>query len=133
MPPAPDLGKVKFDKWLRLFNSKDLTGWRLTDPHALNGWRAKDRILINDAKQEEGKPHKRYGNLRTDQEFEDFKLTLETRLPKDGNSGIYLRGIYEVQVADSFGRPTDSHNMGGVYSRITPIENAAKAAGVSPF
>src|SRR6185503_11538921 len=46
-----------------------------------------------------------------------------------GNSGIYLRGIYEVQVADSHGKGRDSHNMGGIYSRITPTENAARPAG----
>lgn len=79
--------------------------------------------------QEEGKPHKAYGNLRTDREFEDFNLTLETRLSPKGNSGIYLRGIYEVQVADTFGHGLDSHNMGGVYSRITPTEAAEKPAG----
>jgi hypothetical protein len=50
-------------------------------------------------------------------------------VPKRGNSGIYLRGIYEVQVADSYGRPTDSHNMGGLYSRIAPTVNACKPAG----
>ena len=101
MPPAPDLSQVKFGEPIQLFNGKDLTGWRLTDPNALNGWSAKDGLLVNEAPQEKGKPHKNYGNLRTDREFEDFNLTLEVRVPKDGNSGVYIRGIYEVQVADS--------------------------------
>jgi hypothetical protein len=129
LPPKPDLTKVKFGEPIVLFNGKDLTGWRLTDPNSVNGWVVEDGILRNKAEQEPGKPHKNYGNLRTDIEFEDFNLTLEVRVPKGGNSGIYLRGIYEVQVADSFGKPADSHGMGGIYSRITPKVNAAKPAG----
>jgi hypothetical protein len=129
LPAAPDLGKVKFGKSVTLFNGKDLSGWRLTDPGQTSGWFVKDGILMNDPKQEEGKPHISYGNLRTDKEFEDFNLKLEMRLLPDGNSGVYLRGIYEVQVADSYGKPLDSHHMGGVYSRITPSMNAEKPAG----
>ncbi|MGC8742643.1 MAG: family 16 glycoside hydrolase [Verrucomicrobiia bacterium] len=129
LPPKPDLTKVKFGEPIVLFNGKDLTGWRLTDPNAVNGWVVEEGILRNKAEQEQGKPHKNYGNLRTDREFEDFNLKLEVRVPKGGNSGIYLRGIYEVQVADSYGKPADSHGMGGLYSRITPKVNAAKPAG----
>ena len=46
-----------------------------------------------------------------------------------GNSGVYLRGIYEVQVVDSYGKPLDPHNMGAIYSRITPTVAAEKPAG----
>ncbi len=129
LPPAPDLTKTKFGAPITLFNGKDLTGWRLTDPGAVNGWSVKDGILVNNPAQQEGQPHKNYGNLRTDKEFEDFNLTLEVNVGKDGNSGIYLRGIYEVQVADTYGHGLDSHNMGGVYSRITPTVAAEKPAG----
>jgi hypothetical protein len=129
MPPAPDLSKEKFGKEIQLFNGKDLSGWRLTDPNAPNGWSAKDGILVNNAPQEEGKPHKNYGNLRTEREFEDFNLKLEIRLPKNGNSGVYLRGIYEVQMADSYGQPPSANNMGSIYSRIKPGVNASKPAG----
>ena len=129
MPSAPDLSQVKFGEPIQLFNGKDLTGWRLTDPNAISGWSAKDGLLVNEAVQEEGKPHKNYGNLRTDREFEDFNLTLEVRVAKGGNSGVYLRGIYEVQVADTYGRPLDPHNMGGIYSRIKPTVAAEKPAG----
>ena len=50
-------------------------------------------------------------------------------MTKDGNSGVYLRGIYEVQVADTYGRPLDAHNMGAIYSRIKPTVAAEKPAG----
>ena len=126
VPAAPDLAKVKFGDAISLFNGKDLTGWRLLNPKAPNGWSAEGGILVNRAPQEEGKPHKNYGNLRTDREFEDFNLTLETRVPKDGNSGVYLRGLYEIQVMDSFGKPLDPHNMGALYGRIQPVVNAEK-------
>lgn len=129
LPPGPDLAKIKFGEPISLFNGKDLAGWRLLEPRAPNGWRAKDGLLVNEAIQEEGKPRKNYGNLRTEREFEDFNLTLEVRVPKNGNSGIYLRGIYEVQVSDSYGKPLDSHNMGGIYSRIKPTAAAEKPAG----
>ena len=72
---------------------------------------------------------KHFGNLRTVQEFEDFNLKLEVRVPKGGNSGIYLRGIYEIQVADTYGKKLDSHRMGGIYSRVTPAVSAEKPAG----
>jgi hypothetical protein len=129
LPEAPDLKKVKYGEKISLFNGKDLTGWRLVDPNSTNGFFVKDGAMVNDPAQEEGKPRVHYGNLQTDKEFEDFNLTLEVNVPENGNSGIYLRGIYEIQVFDSYGKPLDSHNMGGLYSRITPSENAEKPNG----
>jgi len=129
LPPAPDLAKVKFGEPIRLFNGKDLDGWELTDLHAANGWSVKDGVLTNSLVQVPGQPHKNFGNLRTVVEFEDFNLTAETNVPKRGNSGIYLRGIYEIQVLDSYGQPIDPHNMGAVYSRIAPSASAEKPAG----
>lgn len=129
MPPAPSLSKVKFGPPIQLFNGKDLSGWRLVDPNAVNGWSVKDGLLVNNPVQEEGKPHKNYGNLRTEKEFTDFELKVQVRVSKNENSGIYLRGIYEVQVADTYGRGLDPHNMGGVYSRIKPTVSAEKPPG----
>jgi hypothetical protein len=125
LPPKPDLAKVKFGEPVSLFNGKDLTGWRLIKSDD-NGWSAKDGVLMNRVKKEKGK---HYGNLRTDAEFEDFNLKLEVRTLEGSNSGIYLRGIYEVQVMESFGRPVDSHHMGALYSRITPSVAAEKPIG----
>ena len=129
MPPAPDLSKVKYSDPIDIFNGQDLKGWTLTNPGATSGWKAEGGLLVNDAKQVEGKPHIRYGNLRTEAEFEDFNLTLQLRVPPKGNSGIYLRGIYEVQVSDTYGHPVESHNMGAIYSRIAPAVSAEKPAG----
>jgi hypothetical protein len=129
LPPAPDLSKLKFGDPIELFNGENLDGWTLTNENQVNGWSAEDGLLINDPVQEEGKPHISYGNLRTVDEFEDFNLKLEVNVPEKGNSGIYLRGIYEVQVEDSYGESLDPHHMGGVYSRITPLVSAEKPAG----
>ena len=129
VPAAPDLTKLKFGKAIKLFNGKNLDGWELTNPASQNGWSAEKGILVNNPVQEEGKPHKSYGNLRTKQEFEDFNLKCEVLLEKGGNSGVYLRGIYEVQVADSYGQPIESHVMGAIYSRIAPTVDAQKPAG----
>lgn len=126
LPPAPDLGKVRFGEPVTLLNGKDLTGWRLIKPDADNGWSVKDGVLMNRVSKEKGK---HFGNLRTDAEFEDFNLKLEVRTLAGSNSGIYLRGIYEVQVMESYGKPLDSHHMGALYSRITPSVSAEKAIG----
>lgn len=126
LPPKPDLAKVRFGAPVPLFNGKDLGGWRLVNPQDASAWSVQDGKLVNRPDKSTGK---HFGNLRTEKEFGDFRLTLEANVPRNGNSGIYLRGLYEVQVADSFGKPADSHGLGGVYSRITPTANAAKPAG----
>ncbi len=102
---------------IKLFNGKDLTGW-----HAMgeNQWIAESGILKNP---------KSGSNLVTDKSFTDFKLHIEFRVPKGSNSGIYLRGRYEVQVMDSKGMEPTSELFGGVYGFLTPNEMVAKAPG----
>ncbi len=153
LPPRPDLAKLRFGAPIELFNGRNLDGWAVIggphwaqvksqtpganpsegwvpmDKDVANGWSVKDGVLINDPVQHEGQPHLRYGNLATRDEFEDFRLSLEVNVLPGGNSGIYLRGIYEVQVIDSFGKPLDCHNMGAIYGRITPSTSAEKPAG----
>jgi hypothetical protein len=132
LPPvgaAPDLSTVKFGTPITLFNGKDLSGWKLIDEKQKNGFTVVDGILVNDPAQAEGGQHVSYGNLRTEQEFGDFNLKLEVSVPEGSNSGIYLKGMYEVQVFDSYKKELDSHNMGAVYSRITPTVAAEKPAG----
>ena len=125
---APDLSKIKYGKPIKLFNGKDLTGWRLTNPKHVNGFKVEKGELINDPVVPEGQ-RSSFGNLRTEQEFEDCKLTLEVNIPERSNSGVFLRGIYEIQVVDSYGQELDWHNMGALYSRITPSVAAEKKAG----
>ncbi|MEA3462445.1 MAG: DUF1080 domain-containing protein [Bacteroidota bacterium] len=132
IPPegeAPKLKKSMFGDPVELFNGKDLDNWVLADKGAVSGWKAVDGVMVNNPEQKKGETHIHYGNLRTKDSFEDFNLKLEVIVPKGSNSGVYLRGIYEVQVMDSYGKELDSHNMGALYSRITPSEAAEKPAG----
>jgi hypothetical protein len=68
------------------------------------------------------------GNLITNQKFNDFKMSVEFRYPEGSNSGIYLRGRYELQIEDSKGR-ADDVSIGGIYGFIAPAVNAAKKPG----
>lgn len=132
VPPAPDLSSLKFGKSITLFNGKDLTGWEKVNPKGENPFHVDDGILVKDPKQVEGQPRIYYSDIRTKQVFKDFNLKIDVKVPHESNSGIYLRGMYEVQVeqghADSEGKDLDSHNMAGIYSRISPTVNAEKPA-----
>ena len=128
-PAAPDLAALKFGAPVSLFNGKDLTGWKLIDEKQKNGFSVVDGELSNNPVQTEGQPHVSYGNLRTVDVFSDFNLKLEVNVPEGSNSGVYLRGLYEIQVLDSYKKALDPHNMGAVYSRITPVVGAEKPAG----
>lgn len=129
--PAPDLSKIEYGEPIQLFKNKnDLTGWRLIEENLKNGWSMKDGILTNNPEQVEGQQHIRYGNLRTDDVFEDFNIKLAANTPPKSNSGVYLRGMYEVQVAESYGLPLSwTGSMGALYSRIVPKVNAEKQSG----
>jgi hypothetical protein len=120
---APSLKREKAPEWgepVELFNGKDLAGWRPRTPAKKNGWVAKDGLLVNATP----------GNdLVTEKKFSDFKLHAEFRYPKGSNSGVYLRGRYEVQIEDNFGREPECHIIGSVYGFLTPSVNAAKQAG----
>jgi hypothetical protein len=120
---APTLKRTQPPTWgepIELFNGKDLTGWKPRHAAMKNGWVVKDGLLINATP----------GNdLMTEKKFTDFKLTVEFRYPKGSNSGVYLRGRYEVQIEDNYGDDPDSHKIGGVYGFLTPSVNAGKKAG----
>jgi hypothetical protein len=101
---------------VELFNGKDLTGWTTQGPGE-SRWKAVSGVLANTASG---------ANLMTTRTFGDFKLHLEFRYPKGGNSGVYLRGRHEVQIEDNTERewPATVH-VGGVYGFLSPNENAS--------
>ena len=105
----------------RIFNGKDLTGWVPTDPAADNHWMVKDSELVNASKG---------ANLKTSRTFDDFKLHIEFNCPDEGNSGIYLRGRYEVQVEYEKVDANDRfHSIGSVYSMIAPAVDLPRTPG----
>jgi hypothetical protein len=119
---APSLRRGSPPAWgeqIKVFNGSSLDGWH-TVGNGENQWSAVDGILRN---------AKGGANLATDRKFEDFKLHLEFRVPKGANSGVYLRGRYELQIDDSAGLDASSHHLGGVYGFIAPSENVARPAG----
>lgn len=112
--------EVKWSKPRSLFDGKTLNQWKPLESERQNQWEAQDGLLVNP----------RSGvNLITEEKFTDFKLHIEARYPAQSNSGIYLRGRYEVQVEDSYGKEPSSILFGGVYGFLTPNEIAAKKAG----
>lgn len=118
--PSPELPYTENPKWgksKKLFNGKDLEGWKAMGE---NQWVVKDGILTSD---------KQGANLVSEETFSDFKLSVEFRYPKGSNSGLYLRGRYEVQIADNKGLEPSDIYFGGIYGHLTPNENVAKAAG----
>jgi hypothetical protein len=116
---APKLWRDKEVKWgtpIKLFNGKDLTGWQAMGN---NQWVVENGVL---------KSPKSGSNIRTEKTFNDFKLHIEFKYPKGSNSGVYLRGRYEVQIEDNKGLEPLSLYLGGIYGFIDPWLNMAKEA-----
>ncbi len=107
-----------WDKAITLFSGKSLEGWHTVGRNE-SAWSAVSGVLQN---------AKSGANLVTDQKFDDFKLHMEFRVPKGSNSGVYLRGRYELQIDDATGLDPSSHHLGGVYGFIAPSENVARPA-----
>jgi hypothetical protein len=119
---APSLRRTGQPAWgqpIKLLNGKTLEGWHTVGGRE-NQWSVVDGVLQST---------KSGSNLATDQKFDDFKLHLEFRVPKGSNSGVYLRGRYELQIEDSAGLEPSSHHLGGVYGFIAPSQNVARPAG----
>lgn len=115
-----DDGSWKPGKPVELFNGRDLTGWhsRLTNRDI--GWRVENGILKNNAPAPD---------LVSDATFWNFALHVEYKVAEHSNSGIGLRGRYEVQILDDAGKPPSLHGNGALYSRILPSVNASRPAG----
>jgi hypothetical protein len=117
---APRLHRDKEPKWgapITLFDGKDMKEWHATGK---NQWMVSDGILQS--------PHSG-SNLVTNRTFNDFKLHIEFRYPAESNSGVYLRGRYEIQVTDSKGLEPSDDLLGAIYGFIVPSDMPAKAAG----
>jgi hypothetical protein len=133
------------DGWRPLFNGKDLNGWKPRNPDAPKLWVVCDDVRLDPADpsrlQAIGKGGTadavllcggdgRGSDLLTAKDFGDYELQLEFNVPKGSNSGVYNRGLFEIQIFDSFGvkRPA-FHDCGALYERAVPPVNHAKAPG----
>jgi hypothetical protein len=118
---APKLDSDKTPVWgkaIELFNRKNTEGWHASG--TVNQWIAENGIL---------KSPKSGSNLITDAKFTDFKLHVEFRYPKGSNSGVYLRGRYEVQIEDSYGEEPLLDRFSSVYGFLVPSKMVIKPAG----
>lgn len=108
-------------EWIELFNGKDLTGWHMRNTDREHTWEVNDGVLDNTG----------VGvDIVTDAECGDHELHIEYVVPEGSNSGIYLRGRYELQILDSLGKTYDyPAENGALYNQKRPDVEASKAAG----
>lgn len=120
---APLLQRKGTPKWgepVSLFNGKDLAGWKMSDPKATAVWKVENGTLVSPGRGPE---------IINEQKFQDFKLHIELNCAPNANSGIYLRGRYEVQIEDDSIQEPPSHHMGGVYGFLAPSPEMPRKPG----
>lgn len=85
--------KNKSNEWINLFDGSSLDGWRAYNGDQMPpGWKIVDSVLTFNTKQILEQDYDYKGNrdiMYGDEEFENFELYLEWKIPKGGNSGIY--------------------------------------------
>jgi len=120
---APSLKRASAPKWgkpISLFNGKDLSGWTASDPKATPTWRVENGTLVSPGRGPE---------LISNAKFEDFKLHVEFNCPKASNSGVYLRGRYELQIEDDPEPEGPTMRTGGVYGFLAASPEQPRRPG----
>ncbi len=130
-----------------LFNGKDTAGWKLRNANAPKTWKVVSEVKLdaNNPKLLVGSgeggtpdailfrgPIDHGSDIITEKSFGDCELHIEFMVPQGANSGVYLQGEYEIQIFDSYGKPSDKLSPGdccGIYSTKAPSTNASKAPG----
>jgi hypothetical protein len=131
--------------WRPLYNGKDLSGWKFRNPRAKRVWKVCDNVGIDPGDESRLLPvgeggrasaallcgdDGRGSDIMTEELFTDYQLHLEFTVPKGSNSGVYNRGLFEIQVFDSYGKPKlGFHDCGSLYERAIPRENLSKPPG----
>ncbi|MAG13372.1 MAG: hypothetical protein CMN78_02220 [Spirochaetales bacterium] len=110
-----------------LFDGSDLSAWEGRDGAA--AWIVRDGYMEVTPKT---------GAIHTGQTFGSVQLHLEFAEPAEvkgdsqgrGNSGVFLMGIYEIQVLDSYENPTYADgSVGAIYGQYPPMANAIRKPG----
>jgi 3-keto-disaccharide hydrolase len=120
---APDLkrtGEPKWGKPIALFNGKDLSGWMPSDPKATSNWTVVDGTMVSPGHGPE---------LITNAKFNDFKLHIEFNCAAGSNSGIYLRGRYELQIENDPEPEGPTMRTGGIYGFLAPSPEQPRKPG----
>lgn len=122
---APAINEHDDGSWVKgtpivLFDGKDMSKWTGLKTADAQGWTVADGVLKSTGHADD---------LITKDKYWNFDLHLEYNIAAKSNSGVGLRGRYEVQIMDDFGRPPGLHNTGTLYTRIVPPANYGKPAG----
>jgi Domain of Unknown Function (DUF1080) len=118
---TPALSETKNPQWgtpVNLFDGKSLAGWRFADP-SKKSWEVVDGTLVSNGHGSE---------LISIPKFFDFKLHLEFNAGSVANSGVFLRGRYEVQIETESAAEPPSHHTGGVYGFLDPTPEQPRKA-----
>jgi hypothetical protein len=120
---APSLKRKGDPQWgnpTQLFNGKDLSGWKMSDPGSTAMWKIENGTLVSPGHGPE---------LISEAKFEDFKLHVEFNCAPGSNSGIYLRGRYELQIEDDPEPEGPTMRTGGVYGFLAPSPEQPRRPG----
>ena len=112
-----------------LFDGKDLSAWKSCKTGGEADWKVHNGIFTVD---------KTKGDIETKEHFGSFQLHIEWCVPKNitgtsqgrGNSGVFLQGMYEVQILDNYQNETYANGQAGsIYKQIIPLANAMRKPG----
>ncbi len=117
------MGTKPHEGAVNLFDGKHLEGWVKLDGKTAAEWPVADGVMTVGG-----------GNIQSTKRFGNFVLHLEFNVPYmpnahgqgRGNSGVFLGGIYELQVLDSYGLKLQDNDCGAIYKQIVPAVNACK-------
>ena len=119
-PESNANGTHTYGKPVVLFDGSSLEAFGVQHKDRPMNWSVQEGVMTNGEKA---------NNLISKEKFKDFKINAEYKVGEATNSGIYLRGRYELQVLDDFGKPPFERGHMSVYGWHTPKVNASKPAG----
>jgi hypothetical protein len=131
--------------YVALFNGKDLTGWKgllkapndnpliraklspeehaklqkESDENMREHWKVEDGVIVYDGK---GR------SLCTSKDYGNFEMYCDWKIEKGGDSGIYLRGVPQVQIWDPANKPAGGVGSGGLYNNKHHPDKPTKTA-----
>jgi hypothetical protein len=120
---ALELTRTNSPKWgkaMQLFDGKDLTGWTMSEPNTTSIWRVENSTLVSPGHGPE---------LISTARFNDFKLHVEFNCAQGSNSGVYLRGRYELQIEDDPQPEGPTMRTGGIYGFLAPSPEQPRRPG----
>ena len=122
---APEIADKDDGSWKKgppvaLFDGKDLSHWEAQHPERTKEWSLRDGLLLNSDQAD---------LLVSKEKFWNFELDVEFLVKPGMNSGVGLRGRYEIQILDDYGKPPSKSGNGALYSRVPPSKNASRPAG----